>query len=96
MAEDSVPVYSNFHSSAVSAGAAATGVDASVDSSMLAKESPDEDGEMGGVVAVCACLMAGLSTGRNGEIAAKLRLGSCRSDMCAWRVCNSRELAQWE
>lgn len=88
MVPDSDPVYSSFHSSATSVDDDATGVEPSVDSSMLAKESPDEEGDMGEVEAVCAYRMAGLSTGRNGEVAAKLRQqGSCRSDAGTFREC---------
>lgn len=87
MVPDSDPVYSSFHSSAASVDEEAIGVEPSVEPSMLAKESPDEDGEMGVVVAVWACRMAGLSTGRKGDVTAKLRQqGNCRSDEGGCRV----------
>ena len=46
MVPDSDPVYSSFHSSATSADDEATGVEPSVESSMLLKESPDEEGDI--------------------------------------------------
>lgn len=82
--DDSAPVYSSFHSLDDSVDADVTGVERSEDpsmlSSMLAKVSPDEERERGGVLAaVCACLIAGLGTGKNGEVAAKLLQRICLS-----------------